>query len=801
MKKSKKKEPQKVLVIKKCGEVNIAQYCKENMKIYGANVNIARVIPDAIDGLKPVQRRALFTMFNNNKLIPGKTTKSADVVGTCLGKYHPHGDSSVYEAIVNMGEYWKLYPLFVDPTGNFGTIAGDDAAAMRYTECSLTPFVYDCCFEEWDNKLVSFKPNYSQSEQEPVYLNTKYPLVMFTGTFGLGYGLYSGMPPYNFNETMDALITLLENPDTEKITLVPDFPTGCDIVGTKKEFEKICEIGEGTVKMRGRIEEDEKGNLHIVSVPYAVTLDKVVLEQIPDLVENTKAKDLFADLINHTTTDKKTQLTIIDVELVLKKGADPELAKEMLYKGTSLESTFKINMEMVYEYDNVHYNMKSYLLDWLDYRKEFKSRYYLLKYTQLHKDYHMLEAIIKIVSDPKSDKVLNKIFRDSENAKEVAKKLIKTYDITDLQAKTISDFKYSKLCKSSLAKYKEDFKKIEKEMKKISKIVHDESLIEKEMIEEFKEAKEKYGIPRKSKLVKPKHEEINDKDYIILITKKGYIKKLNTDFDNIGALEQGDKVVDSLTINNTESLLIFDISGKCFKLPVNDLLVTPLESVGYDIGNYIKTKDRPVKIIKMPSKKKSNNKLIFVTKNGIVKKSDLSNYIGATKNGLIAISLKSSKDDKDYLVDVILQSNKDIIIYTANGMCTRFNTKEIPTTLRTSSGVIGIKLTDDDKVIGMCTMEDKDYLAIVTDKGNAKKVKVKNCILTSRAAEGYKLIAVEDKEKIVGLKLCDKDDKVDVFLNNRIETYPVNEFKELTKIAKGKKLVSCKRGEQIISIG
>ena len=800
MSKNKEKEKRKLIVVK-CKEENIADFCKNAMLIYGANVDIVRVIPDAIDGLKPVQRRSLFTMFKNNKLVVGQSVKSADVVGTCLGKYHPHGDSSVYEAVVNMGEYWKLYPLFVEPTGNFGTISADPAAAMRYTECGLSSFIWDCCFSEWDDRLVSFKPNYSQSLEEPIYLNTKYPLVMFTGTFGLGYGLYSGMPPYNFSEVMDMLIELIKDPDKKKVTLIPDFPTGCDIVGTKKDFDKICEIGEGTVKMRAKIEEDEKGNLHIKSVPYAVALDDVVLQQIPDLVEKTKAKDLFADMINHTRLNKKTHITDIDVELVLKKGADVNLAKEMLYKGTSLESTFKVNMEMVYEYENVHYNMKSYLLDWLEYRKEFKYRYYLLKYTQLHKDYHMLEVIINIISDPKSDKVLNNIFRKSKNKAEIRERLIEEYDITDLQADTISDFKYSKLCISSLDGYKKKFKETEKEMKKIEKYIHDETKIIKEMIKEFEDAKELYGIPRKSKLVKPASEDTDENDYYIVITKKGYIKKLKT-IDSIGTLETGDKVVDQILINNTDNLLVFDKKGKCYKLPVSNILITPNESIGYSANNYIKNKDVPiVKIMKMPKK---THKLIFITKNGIVKKSSAVNYIGTNSNGLIAITLKNTKDDNDSLVDVIVQKNpSDIIIYTANGMCTRFNTKEIPTTLRVSAGVIGIKLSTEDKVIGATIInkeKEYDYIAIVTNKGKGKKVKLDNCSIEKRASNGYKLINVEDKEKITGMKLCKKDSNVDIYLNNRIETLSIQDFKTSTKIAKGDKLIKCKKGEQIIAV-
>ena len=414
----------------------------------------------------------------------------------------------------------------------------------------------------------------------------------------------------------------------------------------------------------------------------------------------------------------------------------------------------------------------------------------------------MLNCIIDILMDPNSDKKLYPIMRKSKNRAEIAKKLISTYGITDLQADVISGFKMYQFSKESLSNYKEEQKKLKKEIDGLYKKIHDDSIIDREMIQEFEEAKKKYGTPRVSEIIDIEDDAISDEPYDIIITKKGYIKKVRQDYECSGNVESGDKIIDHIIIKNNEKLLLFDSAGKVYLLPVNDIPAFPLEAVGNDISNYIKSTNKIIKIIKCPSDDELNDNLILVTKKGYIKRTKFSNFASVTKNGLIGMSLKEIDGEKDSLVDVIkIKKNRDILIYTQNGMALRFNTKEIPLTLRMSNGVIGIKLDDDDKVLGLHLIKPKKkYLVILTNKGNGKKIKIEKLGESTRAGNNYKLIALDSKEKILDTVQCDDSDIISILFNNRIDEFNCDDIKVSTKIAKGKKITSCKRGEQIIGL-
>ena len=763
------------------------------------NVNIARMVPDARDGLVPVRRRILYAMYKTIKDY-NKTVKSATVVGEVLGHYHPHGDASVYGSLVAMAQDWKIGMKLVEPQGSFGNILGKEAAHMRYTESAISEFAWDCCFSEWQDSLIDFKPNFSGTEKEPEFIPTKYPLALFSCLTGIGYGIYSGIPPYNFNEVMDALIELIKNPNKKKVKLIPDFPCGCQIVNT--DFDAINAKGEGTLTLRGKIEEDENGDLHIRSIPYGVTLEKIIDEQIPELVEKGKI-NMFQNMINLSSKDRNDDSKfIIDVKLIMKKGADTKLAKEVLYKSTSLETSFTVIIKMVYNYQVNHYSLKSYLLDWLEFRRDYKRRVKLNEYISKSKKLHMLNCIIDIISRPDSDKKLYPIMRKSKNKAEIAKKLIKEFGITDLQADVISNFKMYQLSIESLATYKAQKEELDKLTKRLYKEIHDDSVIDAEMIKEFEEAKKKYKTPRKSEIIDVEDEAIDEELYDIIITKKGYIKKVLHDYECSSKIEPGDKITNHIIIQNNEDLLLFDSKGKVYSLPVSDIPAFPLEAVGNDINNYVNISNKIIKILRKPSEEEYDNYLIMVTKKGFIKKSKFVNYASVKKNGLIAMSLKEIDNEKDSLIDVIqIKKDKDILIYTSNGKAIRFNTKEIPTTLRMASGITAIKLDDEDKVLGIHPIvKNKKYLVLMTDKGNGKKVEIDSCTKTSRAGKDYKLITLDSKEKIVDTVQCDDKDEISILFNNRIETINAKDIKLSTKIAKAKKLVTCKKSEQIIGI-
>lgn len=810
MKKSKsdKQEKNKKIIIRPIEkEVSVGDYCKELMKIYGSNVNLARTIPDARDGLKPVMRRILFAMYMLHMTPSSQKLKVARIVGDTLGKYHPHGDASVKESLVGMANWWKTQPLLVAPKGNYGTISGEKSAAMRYIEAGMSKFTYDCFFKDWDINIVELKDNYANNDYEPEYLMAKYPLLLFNGTIGgIGYGLYSGIPCHNIGETVDLIKSIIKNPDKKKVVLIPDFPNGCDIVDC--DFQNIYEKGEGNFRMRGRIDITDDGNLIIRSIPYLSTIGAIE-DRIIELVKTSKITGLVdmnnsSESVSGNWYGENVDYTDIRLEIILKKGTDPEKIRQMLFKSAGLERTFTVDFRAIYDYEDVQYNLKGYILDWLEFRRDTIRRSTISKYRIQRARFETLECIVKILSKPDFDEKIDKISRVSEDTEDLIKRTMKAFDINYIQATVIAGFKPSQRTKKSLKAYKEEKAKLDIALKKQYELIHDDSLIDEIIIQELDECKKKYSMPRRCKLVKVKQEkDVEDTDHMIVVTKRGLIKKLPFDTTEIGALEAGDKVTNQILINNKDSLLLFDKVGKCYKLKVSDMIDTPLAGVGVDISSYINTEHKIVNIMKMPDEK-DKGYFIFATKNGNVKKSEFGNYLNANKGGLTAISLKNSKESKDSLVDVIaIKKAKDVLLYEANGQAIRFSTKDIATTLRMSYGVIGIKVdeNDDDKVIGMTIIDkSKKYLAILTDKGNGKKILTENCEKVGRNSDPYSLIKLDGKEKIVSIKPVDEDETVDIMFNNRLETLNVNDIPTMTKIARGKKLVSCKKGEQIIAM-
>lgn len=671
------------------------------------------------------------------------------------------------------------------------------------TEAGFSDFIWDCCFKDWKDELVDFMPNYSGECLEPEFLITKYPLVLFTGSLGLGYGLYSGVPNYNFTDICKLVKELVKNPNKKNVSAIPDFPNGCLIVDT--DFEKINRMGEGVIRMRGEIDIDEKNNLVIKSIPYRATLNKIIDEQIPKLVEKSKL-NYFHDIVNESYKDPKDLGNyVLNVKVILKPGADAKAARDLLYKSTDLEKSFAIDMEMVYNYQNVHYNLKSYLLDWIEFRRETKRRYYLLSLSKLSKEKDMLEVVVSFLSDPKNDKMLATMSRSAANKKELVQNLIKKLKLTDVQAEVIAEFKQYHFSKENIKRCKEDLKDVTEKLKYVEDRVEHEEYIDEEIIQEMDEGIKKYGRPRVCKVIKVDDPNvIDDTLYRITMTKHGYVYK-NLPEAEIN-LESGDKIADVIDIENDRFILVFDNKGKCYRLPVNDIPVTTSDSnSGIDLVNYINlTQGKVIKILPLEDKYSSKDYFLFVTKGGMIKKTLCSNYVNANKRGLMAIDLKSDDKSSDIVVDVLyINKNKEIMIYTSHGNATRFNTKEVNETMRMTVGMIGIKLGKSDKVVGIdIVKKDQDYLVVLTNKGNGKRVKMDNCPASPRSKySSYQLITVSDDEDIIGLlPISNSDKKIDVLFNNRIETIKVKDIKATTKIAKGEKLVKVKRGEQILGI-
>lgn len=790
----KKKESKKLMTPRKVEEQNIYKYCEYLMMIYGNNVNIARTIPDFRDGLKPVERRILVSMVKDLHMMPGNKVKVARIVGEVLGKYHPHGDSSVYESLVSLGQWWKNQLCLVAKDGNYGTVKGDKSAAARYIEGSVSNVAYENYFACWTNNITEFMLNYDGERMEPEYLPSLAPMVLMRGIFGMGYGNSTGIPYFNPNEVLDLTIELIKNPKKKNVVLIPDSTLGCQIVDT--DWKEICDTGFGSFVYRGNSYIDDDGNIVITSIPH-ITTTAGIIESLADLMKAKKI-DGIEDIVDKTEETEDS----VDIKILVKvkKGFNPEQIQALIYKVTLLQHTFAVKMNVVYEFENYHFSLKSLLLNWIEFRRETKRRYYASTYNDARQTMHIHEALIKLLV--KNDEKVINLIRKCKNRKEVTDMLISKFDLTDIQADAISGMRLYKLAKDDLGKFKDVLKEASKVEARVRNFLFDDDLIDKEIIQELKDFKKKYGVERKSQVIQLSSEDnIPNTEHIIIITKKGFIKKLDaSNYVGAGEVSKDDAVLQVLHINNRKTMLLFDTEGKVYTLDVKDIPETG-EGVGALMTNFIKT-TKP--IVSALEKKEAGEEgtykeyYIFATKKGIVKKSLVSNYSGAISSGIIAILLK----DGDKLVSVEhMKGDKDLIIYTKKGHYIKFNTSEISETLRQSMGVIGIKLKSADSVIGTSIVtKGKDSVVILTSKGNGKQCQVRNFDNFSRAGAGSILTPLDAKETIVDVGCYNKKDDIVVYTTSGTETVKVKDIPELIKMSKCKKVISVKRGEKIIGM-
>lgn len=696
-----------------------------------------------------------------------------------------------------MGSWYNTPIPLVEKQGNYGTLSGDDNSAARYIEGTISQFAISNYFKDWSNNITEFMSNYSGELLEPEYLPSALPVVLIKNIFGMGFGASTGIPFFNPNEVIDLTIKLIENPNYKKVVLIPDSPTGCDIIET--DWKNMCETGYGTFRYRAQAEIHGQ-EIRIKSIPHRTTI-RAIVDKVVEL-KNKKKLDGIDDILDHS---KETEESIdVDLRVHVTKGFSPEKMLETLYKVTELENTFVVKFDVVYEFENFHLSLRAILLNWLEFRRETKRRFYSSEYSSVRKKMHLYEAIIGILSKKSGEDRFFKIVRKSKNRAMLIENLIDEFDLSDIQAETLTDFKIYNMTTEHMAQYKETLKELTEKEKKIKKIKFDDELVDEEIIEELKWFKENFNMPRKSKVISGvKEKKIPNTDHTIVITKNGLIKKMDVNFDGVGELQGDDKVKHIMKVNNRECLLLFDSQGQTYGIAVNDIPDTGTGD-GIDLNNFIKLKDAKIVTVTTRLSKEDLEKetkpvyLVFVTKNGIVKKSLMKHYSNIYASGVIGINIK--KDDE--LIDVaVIQGDKQLVIYTKNGMYIKYSTKEISETLRTSSGVIGIKLKEDDKVLGMDTIKkDKEYLVIVTDKGNGKKCLLRNFDSCKRAESGLPIIKLDAKEHIAGIKAVKKTGKVLVMTTKKEEEIKVEDIPELIKLSKGKKLLGVPRGDKVIGL-
>jgi DNA gyrase subunit A len=776
-------------------EANIAEINQKGMTLYGANINLARVFPEIHDGLKPVERRILYTMFALMKLAKIERRKGKDVyhkeivkVRTITGRVmeiHPHGDSSVYEALVRMAQPWNMLMPYIDGTGNFGTMAGDPAAADRYIECTLSDYAIDCFFSDWDPEVVLMEDTYNPKLREPVYLPTKYPNCLLSYSDGLGFGSATHIPTFNLEEVLQATISLIKDPKYEP-NIIPDITTGCLIVDEGK-FPDICKTGRGTFKMRSEIIKDDKRKCLIIkSVPFQVSL----------LATKLKIKDLIdTEVITGFKEMRDYSGEIVHMELYFRPEVDLDSIISILYNRTDMQKTYPVQIKMVDDFKPTDFSVKTALLRWINIRFQFKRKMFINELVHTEQRNHELEVLILVTDGKNSDTTIH-IIKSSENKEEAIDRLVKKYGITSLQAKVIVNMRLSALTKDACKMYRNELKENQDRIVELKEIITSPKHINKIIIKELQEGIKKYTFPRRSKIIKAvKEYKYSDYDVFLVFTKNGYVKKLKSGTNIIGKLGETDEPIAILDTDNRSQIVLFDKRGSVHTMDVGAINQDDATTIGTPLSSYINIAGAPVSMFKRDDIT-DNTSFVFITKNGIIKKTLSENF--AFKNSILSISLKPD----DELVNVLaITEDHDVMVYTKRGVGLRFNTQEVPLTKRMAIGVIAMTLSSDDEIIGSKEIGKNDkYLVIVTKRGILKKCELDILTSKKRRSEPVTLLPLDTKDAIYTIVTCDSRKIITVITTRDRYDVRVNDLTSKLKYQPGDKLIPMKKGDVIATV-
>ena len=803
-------------------QVNIDQQMRSAYIDYSMSVIVSRALPDVRDGFKPVHRRVLYGMEGLGLTWTSQTKKSARIVGEVLGKYHPHGDSSVYDAMARMAQDWSLrYPL-VFGQGNFGSMDGDPVAAMRYTEAKLSK-LSDEVLADLDKDTVDFQNNFDDSLQEPTVLPTKLPLLLLNGSSGIAVGMATNMTPHNLSECCDAICAYVDNPDITVEELMqyvkgPDFPTGGIIQG-RQGIKDAFETGRGRIVIRSKteIEVSDSGRETIVvtEIPYMVN-KREMIEKIAELVE-TKKVDGIA-YINDETTMKGVRIVIR-----LKKDANANVVLNMLYKYSPLQSSFSVNNVALVNGRPRTLNLKQLIKYFVRHRHEVIVRRTKFDLEKARKRAHILEGLLKALDV--IDQIIN-IIRSSKNVEDAKNELIATFDFTEAQATAIVEMRLRQLTGLEREKLQNEYDELMKFIHYCEDVLANESMQMQIIKDETMEMKEKYGDDRRTEIVLSS-EEFNpedfyaDEDVVITISHLGYIKRTSlTEYRTQnrggvgmkGSATRDEDFIEHIYVANMHStMLLFTQNGRCYWLKVYEIPEGSRASKGRAIQNVINIE--PGDNIKTYLNVKNlndqdyinNNYIVLGTKRGIIKKTSLEAYSRPRTNGVIAITVR----DGDELLDAVLTNgNSEILLAGRNGRCCRFDESDARALGRTASGVRGINIEDDDEVIGMIaydpTSEDAaaHSLLVVSENGYGKRSEFDEYRKTSRGGKGVKTLNITEKTgSLVAMKNVTDDNDLMIINRSGITIrMAVSDIKVAGRATQGVRLINIKEGDSIAAI-
>ena len=803
-------------IFDKIQEVDLKKTMEKSYIDYAMSVIAARALPDVRDGLKPVQRRVLFSMIELNNGPDKPHRKCARIVGDTMGKYHPHGDSSIYGSLVNMAQDWSMRCPLVDGHGNFGSVDGDGAAAMRYTEARLSKISMEM-LADINKNTVDFIPNFDETESEPTVLPSRFPNLLVNGTTGIAVGMATNIPPHNLGEIISAVVKLIDNKveedrntDIEELLSIvkgPDFPTGGMILGTRG-VEEAYRTGHGKVRVRGITEiepmDNGKSRIVITELPYLVNKARLI-EKIAELVKDKKI-DGITDLRDES--DREGMRVVVE----LRRDVNANIVLNQLYKHTQLQDTFGVNMLALVNNEPKVMSLLEILSHYLDHQKDVVTRRTKYDLNKAEERAHILEGLLIALDN--IDEVI-KIIRGSKTVAEAKEQLMARFALSEAQASAIVDMRLRALTGLERDKLQEEYAELQRKIAYYKSILADEKLLLGVIKTEILEISAKYNDERRTQIGFDDNDitmedMIPNENTVIAMTSLGYIKRMTV--DNFKSQNRGGKgikgmntieddyIEDLLMCQTHQRILFFTNQGRVYLLKAYEIPEGSRTSRGVAIINLLQLNpgEKVSSIIPVTGIDEHQN-LFMVTKNGIVKKTPVTEYKNIRKGGLIAVNIR----DDDELIEVkTTDSESEIFIVTKYGMCIRFNETEVRPTGRNTMGVRGMDLDDGDEVVGMQLNTQGDSLLIVSEKGYGKRTLLDQFHIQHRGGKGLKCYKIMEKTGyVVGVKAVNDDHEIMMITTGGIIIQlRMSDIRVLNRITSGVKMIDLDDGIEVAKI-
>ena len=803
-------------IFDKVHEVDLKKTMETSYIDYAMSVIAARALPDVRDGLKPVQRRILYSMIELNNGPDKPHRKCARIVGDTMGKYHPHGDSSIYGALVNLAQEWSTrYPL-VDGHGNFGSVDGDGAAAMRYTEARLSKISMEMT-ADINKDTVDFVPNFDETEKEPVVLPSRFPNLLVNGTSGIAVGMATNIPPHNLREVINAVVKIIddqidENGETSiedilQIIKGPDFPTGAEILGTRG-IEEAYRTGRGKIRVRAvtNIEPMQNGKNRIIvtELPFMVNKARLI-EKIAELVRDKKV-DGITDLSDQSSREG------MRICIELRRDVNPNVILNQLYKHTQLQDTFGVIMLALENNEPKVMNILDMLKYYLKHQEEVVTRRTKYDLNKAEERAHILQGLLIALDN--IDEVI-KIIRGSKNVQEAKAELISRFDLSEVQAQAIVDMRLRALTGLEREKLEAEYAELMKKIEEYRAILADRKLLLGVIRKEILVISEKYGDERRTHIGYDEfdismEDLIPRENVVITVTNMGYIKRMSMDtfksqnrggkgIKGMQTLEE-DFIRELFVTTSHHYIMFFTNKGRVYRLKAYEIPEAGRTARGTAVINLLQLMPDEKITATIPIKEYEDGKYLFMaTKKGLVKKTPIQDYMNVRKTGLAAISLR----EDDLLIEVKVTDNaQDILLVTKYGQCIRFNEKDVRSTGRVSMGVRGMNLSDNDEIIGMqMSSQGKDML-IVSEKGMGKRTSMEEFTKQNRGGKGVKCYKITEKTgNVVGMKAVDEESEIMIINTEGIVIrMKCSDISQYGRITSGVKLINLPEKERVASV-